>query len=103
MLRDPPSTLPPSNAEREPKRRRTALDRLREHRRRKAEGRARLVVEENLGLVADFLFEEGDLREDETEDREAVERALTRYLRKKIGPPPDPNETCFKNAQSDPS
>lgn len=80
------TTLPPSANDAPPKRKRTALERLREHRRRKAEGRDLFVIEENWGDVADALREEEDddgnpyLLDDEQEDRDAIHRAFGKFV-----------------------
>jgi hypothetical protein len=90
MLHDPTATLPPSDDDTLQKRRRTALERLREHRRRKAEGVGLFVVEENWGDMADALRQEEDeegnsrLLENEEEDREAIRRAFAKKVREWI-------------------
>jgi hypothetical protein len=65
---------PPSKAAR------SRLDRLHEHRERKAKGLTLLRVEADMGRVADLLFDEGLLPEDVLEDRAEVEKALAKFI-----------------------
>ena len=58
----------------------SAADRQRERRRRKAQGTSVLAIEINIGMVADTLIERGLLQEWSSDDPQAVADALARAL-----------------------
>ena len=60
----------------------TAAQRQREWRQRKAEGRGKLGLDCNIGAVADWLVTEGDLQEWDAEDRTKISAALARRIEK---------------------
>lgn len=60
----------------------SAADRQREHRRRKAQGRSVLPIEVDVSLIADVLVDQGLLQEWSSDDPQAIADALARALEK---------------------
>lgn len=58
-------------------------------RRRKRQGLSLLKVEANMGLLADFLVDQGLVKEDDTEDDAKVRDAFAKFVRSLIEDPDD--------------
>ena len=94
-----PSTPPETGAGR------TTLQRVREHRARKAIGVTILRTPARLGPLAEFLVDEGKLEAWDTEDVKRIENALARYLHGRMvaeGYESESFETCFGCTESGP-